>query len=68
MITASIIPSSQKEAITLLEKALSKGDLAEIRVDLISDLNISEIGNKFDKKRIIVTNRKKRGRGIISRK
>jgi len=65
VITASIIPSSQKEAITLLEKALSKGDLAEIRVDLISDLNISEIGNKFDKKRIIVTNRKKEEGGLF---
>ena len=65
MITASIIPSSQKEAISLLEKALSKGDLAEIRVDLISDLNISEIGNKFDKKRIIVTNRKKDEGGLF---
>ncbi|HOI77521.1 MAG TPA: shikimate dehydrogenase [Methanofastidiosum sp.] len=59
MITASIMPSSQKESITLLEKALDKGELAEIRIDLITDLNLLEISNKFDKKRIIVTNRKK---------
>ena len=65
MITASIIPSSQKEAINLLEKALSKGELAELRVDLVPDLNIPEIGNKFDKKRIIVTNRKKDEGGLF---
>ena len=59
MITASIMPSSQKEATTLLEKALAKGELAEIRIDLINDLNLLEISNRFDKKRIIVTNRKK---------
>lgn len=65
MITASIMPSSQKEAITLLEKALEKGELAEIRIDLIKDLNLSEINNKFDKKRIIVTNRKKDEGGLF---
>ncbi len=59
MITASIMPSSQIEAIILLEKALTKGELAEIRIDLIPDLNLLEISNRFDKKRIIVTNRKK---------
>ncbi|KYC49020.1 MAG: Shikimate dehydrogenase [Candidatus Methanofastidiosum methylothiophilum] len=59
MITASIMPSSQKEATTLLEKALEKGELAEIRIDLISDLNLLEISNKYDKNRIIITNRKK---------
>jgi 3-dehydroquinate dehydratase/shikimate dehydrogenase len=65
LITASIIPSSQKEAINLLEKALSKGELAELRADLISNLDIPEIGNKFDKKRIIVTNRKKDEGGLF---
>jgi 3-dehydroquinate dehydratase/shikimate dehydrogenase len=65
VITASIIPSSQKEAINLLEKALSKGELAEIRVDLASDLSISEIGSKFNKKRIIITNRKKDEGGLF---
>jgi len=65
LITASIMPSSQKEAITLLEKALEKGELAEIRIDLIKDLNLSEINNKFDKKRIIVTNRKKDEGGLF---
>jgi 3-dehydroquinate dehydratase/shikimate dehydrogenase len=59
------MPSSQKEAITLLEKALEKGELAEIRIDLIKDLNLSEINNKFDKKRIIVTNRKKDEGGLF---
>jgi len=59
LITASIMPSSQKEATTLLEKALAKGELAEIRIDLISDLNLLEISNRFDKQRIIITNRKK---------
>ena len=59
MITASIMPSSQKEATTLLEKALAKSELAEIRIDLITDLNLLDISNRFDKKRIIVTNRKK---------
>ena len=59
MITASIMPSSQKEATILLEKALTKGELAEIRIDLIPDLNLLEISNRFDKKKIIVTNRKK---------
>jgi len=53
------MPSSQKEATTLLEKALAKGELAEIRIDLITDLNLLEISKRFDKKRIIVTNRKK---------
>ena len=65
MITASIMPSSQKEATTLLEKALEKGELAEIRIDLIKDLDLSEINNKFDKKRIIVTNRKKDEGGLF---
>lgn len=59
MITASIMPSSQKEATTLLENALEKGELAEIRIDLISDLNLLEISNRYDKNRIILTNRKK---------
>ncbi len=59
------MPSSQKEATTLLEKALEKGDLAEIRIDLINDLNLLEINNKFDKKRIIVTNRKKEEGGLF---
>jgi len=65
LITASIMPSSQKEATTLLEKALEKGELAEIRIDLIKDLDLSEINNKFDKKRIIVTNRKKDEGGLF---
>jgi 3-dehydroquinate dehydratase/shikimate dehydrogenase len=59
------MPSSQKEATTLLEKALEKGELAEIRIDLIKDLDLSEINNKFDKKRIIVTNRKKDEGGLF---
>ncbi|MCC7572773.1 MAG: shikimate dehydrogenase [Candidatus Methanofastidiosum sp.] len=65
MITASVMPSSQKEATILLEKALAKGELAEIRLDLIADLNLLEISNIFDKKRIIVTNRKKDEGGLF---
>ncbi|KYC44612.1 MAG: Shikimate dehydrogenase [Candidatus Methanofastidiosum methylothiophilum] len=65
MITTSIIPSSQEEAIDLLEKALSKGDLAEIRIDLVKDLNLLELSRRFDKKRIIVTNRKKDEGGLF---
>ncbi len=59
MITSSIMPSSQKELTILLEEALKKGDLAEIRVDLADDLNLLDICNNFDIKRVIVTNRKK---------
>jgi len=65
MISASIMPTSQKEAIYLLEKALAQGDLAELRIDLIQDLDISEIGKRFDKNRIIVTNRKKEEGGLF---
>lgn len=59
MITASIMPSSQDELTILLEEALAKGELAEIRIDLLDDLDLLDISKKFDKKRVIVTNRKK---------
>lgn len=59
MICASVMPTSQKEALQLLGKALENGDLAELRIDLIPDLNLFEIINRFDKNRIIITNRKK---------
>ena len=65
LITASIMPFSKKEAISLLDKALSMGDLAELRIDLIPDLDILEIGNLFDKKRMIITNRKKDEGGLF---
>jgi len=65
LITASIMPSSEKDAIILLEKALAKSELAEIRIDLIPNLNLLEISNRFDKKRIIVTNRKKDEGGLF---
>ncbi len=65
MICAAVIPASQEEAVQLLENALDKGDLAELRIDLISDLNLTELGKKFDKKRIIITNRKKDEGGLF---
>lgn len=65
LITASIMPFSKKEAISLLDKTLSMEDLAELRIDLIPDLDILEIGNLFDKKRMIITNRKKDEGGLF---